>query len=83
MKRSIKAITTLFLASVMCFGLSSAAFAGTTSLDQLADTLDETASDDAAAPSSEASESDIPEDAIVLTALQAMRSFSLMMITVQ
>ena len=65
MKRSIKTIAALFLAAAMCFGLSSAAFAGDASLDESVSTLGEAAADDAAAPS-EAAENDIPEDAIVL-----------------
>lgn len=66
MKKSIKTIAALFLASAMCFGLSSAAFAGDTSLEELVSALEETSADDTAAPASETAESDIPEDAIVL-----------------
>ena len=66
MKKSIKTIAALFLASAMCFGLSSVAFAGDTSLEELVSALEETSADDTAVPASETAESDIPEDAIVL-----------------
>ena len=62
MKKSIKTITMLFLASVMCFGLSSAAFAGNDSLDELVNALEEVVGDSAA----DASAEDTEDNAIVL-----------------